>query len=61
MQSHGYTVPVLLDDASAVALNYGISGIPTTVFIDRAGIIKYIKMGEILSLNELQSDMDKIK
>jgi len=60
MDAHGYSMPVLLDTDAGVALQYGVSGIPTTFFIDRAGVIKYIKRGEFLSLSELQNDLNKI-
>ncbi len=31
-----------------------------TFFIDRKGIIKYIKVGPFTSLSEIQHDIDKI-
>jgi hypothetical protein len=60
MQANNYDVPVLVDDASSVALNYGVSGIPTTFFISRTGIIEYIQLGMFTSLNQLQGDLNKI-
>ncbi|MBN2077115.1 MAG: redoxin domain-containing protein [Dehalococcoidales bacterium] len=36
----GFTMPVLLDSAKTVSRRYGVSGIPTTYFIDEDGIIQ---------------------
>ena len=58
--SHGYSIPVFPDANDAVALKYGVSGIPMTFFIGRDGSIKYIKRGMFLSLAELQVDLNKI-
>jgi cytochrome c biogenesis protein CcmG/thiol:disulfide interchange protein DsbE len=60
MNSHGYTVPVLLDSHYGNSMLYGVSGVPMTFFIDRKGIIKYIKVGPFTSLSEIQHDIDKI-
>ena len=60
MNSNGYTVPVLLDTGYDVAVQYGVSGIPATFFINGLGIIKYIQLGEFTSLSEIQQDLDKI-
>ncbi len=61
MQSHKYDVPVLLDTASSVALEYSVSAIPTTIFINRDGIIQYIGRGAFQTQNELQNALNKIK
>jgi peroxiredoxin len=60
MAAHSYKVPVLLDTSMGVILKYGVSGVPTTFFIGRDGVIKYIKRGGFSSQNELQSALDKI-
>jgi hypothetical protein len=60
MNSHFYTVPVLLDAHYGTSLLYGVSGIPMTFFIDRDGIIKYIKRGAFLSQSEIQYGLGKI-
>lgn len=36
----GFNMPVLLDGARTVSRKYGVSGIPTTYFIDEDGIIQ---------------------
>jgi cytochrome c biogenesis protein CcmG, thiol:disulfide interchange protein DsbE len=60
MQANDYDFPVLFDTNAALARQYGVSGIPVTFFIGRDGIIKYIKRGQFLSLNELQNSLNKI-
>jgi cytochrome c biogenesis protein CcmG/thiol:disulfide interchange protein DsbE len=60
MQANSYDFPVLLDAEAAVTRLYGVSGIPMTFFINRAGIIQYIKRGQFLNLAELQNALDKI-
>ena len=60
MQANSYDVPVLLDTNDAVAVEYGVSGIPMTFFVGRDGTIKYIKRGSFTSLSEIQNDLDKI-
>jgi peroxiredoxin len=60
MQANSYDFPVLLDTNDAVAIQYGVSGIPVTFFIGRDGAIKYIKRGQFISLGELQNDLNKI-
>ena len=42
----GISYPTLLDEDGAVARQYGVSGLPTTYFIDRAGKIHTRILGE---------------
>jgi hypothetical protein len=60
MNSKGYTVPVLLDAHYGSSLLYGVSGIPATFFIDKNGVIKNIKRGELISESEIQYELDKL-
>jgi len=60
MISNSYDFPVLMDSDAAVTRLYAVSGVPITFFIDRNGIIQYIKRGSFTSLSEIQSDLDKI-
>ena len=39
-KANGGTWPDLIDPGSNVALNYGITGLPSTFFIDKRGIIR---------------------
>jgi cytochrome c biogenesis protein CcmG/thiol:disulfide interchange protein DsbE len=46
LRDQGYSLPVLLD-AGGVAQTYRISAIPTTVVIDRDGVVRYRKTGPV--------------
>ena len=59
MNSHGYTLPVLLDAYSGMSMKYGVSAIPMTVFIGRDGIIKVIHRGAYSSLAQIMKDLAK--
>lgn len=47
LREHGYTMPVLLDTRGSVAQTYRVRAIPTTVVIDRDGVVKYRKTGPV--------------
>ncbi|MCS1351903.1 TlpA disulfide reductase family protein [Mechercharimyces sp. CAU 1602] len=40
IEEHGFTFPVLLDRGRQVYDQYGITSVPTTILIDRQGIIQ---------------------
>jgi thiol-disulfide isomerase/thioredoxin len=42
----GMTLPVLLDQGSAFANDYQAMFFPTTYYIDPAGVIRFIKLGD---------------
>lgn len=42
----GVTYPVLLDEPSAIAKRYGVVGLPTTFFVDAAGVVRGKIVGE---------------
>ena len=45
LDTYGITFTTLLDTQGAVAEAYNVSAIPATYFIDKDGIIRYIKVG----------------
>lgn len=47
------TFPVVLDADKKISKIYGIYGLPTTFFIDKEGIIRYIKIGPFLTKQEI--------
>jgi len=47
VRSLGLKYRVLLDSNSAVARNYGVSGLPMTFILDRGGMIRYKIVGEV--------------
>jgi cytochrome c biogenesis protein CcmG/thiol:disulfide interchange protein DsbE len=59
MKEFGMTYRVLLDGSGEVAGLYNIRGIPTTVFIDKVGIIRYIKIGTFTGKQEIESILEQ--
>jgi cytochrome c biogenesis protein CcmG, thiol:disulfide interchange protein DsbE len=47
LHEFGVTYPNILDAANEIAVTYGISGIPTTIFIDRDGRIAGHRVGPL--------------
>jgi cytochrome c biogenesis protein CcmG/thiol:disulfide interchange protein DsbE len=39
--------PNLIDDSGALAIDYGVSGVPESFFIDAAGIVRYKQWGPV--------------
>lgn len=61
MESNELSFPVLFDTDGSVGLDYKVSGIPTTFFIDRDGIIQAKKLGSFNSVAEIESYLVRIK
>ena len=60
MQSEGLSFPVLLDSNARVTESYYITGIPTTLFIDKFGFIEEIKIGSFQSQAEIEAILDRL-
>ena len=60
MQSYGLSFPVLLDTKEDVAQKYNIRGIPTTVFIDKNGIIQVRITGAFPNKAAIENKLGKI-
>ncbi len=60
MQSHNFSFPVLLDTNRDVTLEYDVTGIPTTFFIDKDGIIQKRKLGAFSSKADIENSLKKI-
>lgn len=43
----GITFPVALDEKGAAGALYGVQYMPTTYFIDKAGVVRYMKVGQM--------------
>lgn len=55
------TFPSLIDDNQSVTVGkYGIIGLPTTYFIDSKGVIRYVKIGPLLTESELAIRLETI-
>lgn len=46
-EENALTFPIAVDEKAASGRLYRVVGIPTTFVIDREGIIRYIKLGEM--------------
>ena len=59
MRQRNYTMPVLLDKDGENAEAYRVQGIPTTIMIDKSGIIQYRKAGAVTK-GELEAELAKL-
>jgi thiol-disulfide isomerase/thioredoxin len=56
----GFNMPVLLDSARTVSRKYGVSGIPTTYFIDEDGIIQKRIVGAFPDRESVENHVIKL-
>ena len=49
IEHHGYTYPVLMDRDNTVANQFGVYGLPVSVFIDENGIVQQYIKGALLT------------
>lgn len=54
IEANQFTFPVLLDPAGSVVNQYQVRSFPTTVIIDRDGIVRHVQIG-LISEEELES------
>jgi cytochrome c biogenesis protein CcmG/thiol:disulfide interchange protein DsbE len=59
LHAHGITYPNVIDASGSIAINYGVTGVPETFFIDRHGVIVSKVIGE-LTAQTLQSNLQLI-
>ena len=60
LQTNNLSMPVLLDTTSDVAQKYDITGIPTTFFIDKDGIIQEKIVGSFPNKEAIEQHLGKI-
>lgn len=58
VQDYNFSLPVLLDEKGAVADRYAVRGVPTTVYVNRNGIIVDIVVG-IVPYAEMEKRIQK--
>jgi len=46
-EQNGLTFPIPLDESMDVSRAYGVRSLPTTFFIDRSGVIRYMQIGPL--------------
>jgi len=59
-RTSGYALPILMDPSGYTAFAYHVSGLPSTFFIDRAGIIRAVRYGPFTSAGDLRKELAKI-
>jgi len=60
LQNHNLSLPVLLDTEMVVARRYNITGIPTTFFIDKDGVIQEKIIGAFPNKAGIENRLSKI-
>jgi peroxiredoxin len=60
LTNNNLSFPALLDSAGNVAVDYGVSGIPVTFFVDKDGIIQAVRLGAFNSSAQIEGYLDKI-
>jgi hypothetical protein len=59
-KSNNYSFTTLLDTQQIVGRAYNIWSIPTTIFIDKNGIIRSVRIGAFVSESQIKSYVSKI-
>lgn len=60
LQSNNLSLPVLLDTRQEVGRQYNIRNIPTTLFIDKNGIIQGVKIGAFQNAEQIEQYLGEI-
>ncbi|MBI2601734.1 MAG: TlpA family protein disulfide reductase [Deltaproteobacteria bacterium] len=59
IEQYGKTYMIALDEEGKIALDYGVTGVPETVFIDRKGIVLHKETGPV-SMPLLEKMLEKL-
>ena len=60
VKDYGWSFDVVLDPGQKVTQKYQLIGLPATFFVGRDGVLKSIKVGAFISVEELMSAIDKV-
>ena len=61
IQQYNHTFPVLLDCENQVANQYGVFGLPVSVFIDQQGVVQEYIKGGLLTERKIQEIVSRIQ
>ncbi len=61
IQQYNHTFPVLLDRENQVANQYGVFGLPVSVFIDQQGVVQEYTKGGLLTERKIQEIVSRIQ
>ncbi len=51
VKQYGVTYPIALDTTGEVAADYSVAPIPVSFMVDRAGTIRFIRVGQLTAAN----------
>jgi peroxiredoxin len=61
IKQYGYTFPVLMDRDNKVANQFGVFGLPVSVFIDEKGVVQEYIKGGLLTAQKIQEVADRLQ
>ncbi|MGH7251948.1 MAG: peroxiredoxin family protein [Nitrospiraceae bacterium] len=61
IREYGHTFPVLMDRDNRVANQYGVYGLPVSVFIDEAGVVQAYIKGGLLTEQKILEEVGRIR
>jgi len=61
IRTYNHTFPVLMDRENRVANQYGVYGLPVSVFIDEAGVVQAYIKGGLLTEQKILEEVERIR
>ncbi len=61
IRTYGHTFPVLLDRDNRVANQFGVFGLPVSVFIDESGVVQEYIKGGLLTEQKIQEVVSRVQ
>jgi peroxiredoxin len=61
IRTYGHTFTVLMDHDNRVANQYGVYGLPVSVFVDQNGLIQEYVKGSLLTQERIQEVVDRLQ
>ena len=61
IRAYNHTFPVLMDRENRVANQYGVYGLPVSVFIDEAGVVQAYIKGGLLTEQKILEEVGRIR
>jgi peroxiredoxin len=61
IKQYGHTFPVLMDRDNKVANQFGVFGLPVSVFVDEKGVVQEYIKGGLLTEQKIQEIVDRLQ
>lgn len=61
IKQYGHTFPVLMDHDNKVANQFGVFGLPVSVFVDEKGVVQEYIKGGLLTEQKIQEVVDRLR